>query len=524
MFVEIPRSASQYWLRCGKLVSLLLLLTGESLGVASAASPIDIGSRKQLFVDDYLIESSDGIKLVMHSPQRDGRVLVTNDQPWETHPRMYINAYCSILKDNGIVRLWYDLWERDENWNGKHGREGYAESKDGLVFTKPLQHQYDVNGSRANNIVLPGSIGGTAVWIDDGAPQEHRYKTQAKIYPSGEFHMHSSPDGLRWKLFARPDTGSGDVDSQSIIFWDRHIERYALYTRFWKSHRHKTAPKPEDHRTVRRLESDDLLRWDNQVVVMQPDEVDVARHSTPATPPGKPSIDYYGACVFPYGDQRLYIMLAQAYWHWIPRKPRELDLGPSGGPAAIDVRLGISRDGIHFDLAGNRAPFMALGPEGGFDSKSVWVIPNPIRMGDELWIYYRGTNRDHDDIVDPHSSGKVLSGIGRAVLRLDGFVSANADHTGGEIVTPPITFQGDRLELNVDTSGGGSVHVELLNEQGGLIPGFSREEAITVNGNSVRKLVRWNGVDSDVSPLSGRPIKIRFILHECHLYAFQFVK
>lgn len=528
------------------LLLVLLVTCPVSVAVADQPSFLDIGSRKQLFVDDYLVAASQGIRFVMNPPQRDGRILVTNDQPWESHPRMYINAYCSVLKEKGEVRLWYDLWERDEQMNGKHGREGYAESTDGLHFTKPIQQQYEVNGSRENNIVIPGSIGGTAVWIDPHAPPEHRYKSQAKVYPSGEFHMHSSPDGVHWQPFVVLDKVPGDVDSQSIVFWDPHVQRYALYTRFWKSHRHETAEKPTDYRAVRRMESDDLVHWDSQAIVLEPDQDDVGRHATSTTPPGKPPVDYYGACVFPYGDQPVYIMLAEAYWHWIPRRLRGKDLGPEGGPATIDVRLAVSRDGIHFQRMGNWAPFMALGPEGSFDSRSVWVIPSPVRMGDELWIYYCGTNRDHNDVIDPvsrgdlpldtnnvvlddlvldpDSGGKVLSGIGRAVLRLDGFVSAETDHRGGQITTPLLTFTGNRLELNVDTSGGGLVQVELLDQHGHPIPGFARDDCVLLNGNSVRMLVRWKGASSEVSQLAGKPVQVRFYMRECKLYAFQFVE
>ena len=500
---------------------LLLLSWSTSVGAHAPHDPIHIGSRKQLFIDDYLVESSDGVEWVMNPPQRDGRVLLTNDQPWESLPGMALGIYCSVIKDNGLVRIWYDLWQRGGRG---HGRLAYAESQDGLHFTKPIQNQYAINGSKENNIVIPGSIGGGSVWIDPQAPQEHRYKNQAKIYPSFDFQMYSSPDGLHWKPYLQPDPGPGGWDSQSIIFWDPPVKRYALFTRFWKSHRHKTSPAPNDFRTVRRLESDDLQHWDSQTIAMQPDTADWARYSTTATPPGKPPVDYYGATVFRYDEQSLYIMLAHAYWHWIPRQPKEKDLGPTGGPAAIDVRLAVSRDGVQFRRLARSKPFMALGPAGHFDSRFVWAMPNPVRMGDELWIYYAGSNRDHDNVLDPAANGELQTGIGRAVLRLDGFVSADADHAGGQITTPLVIFSGKQLELNVDTSGGGSVTVELLDSQDQPIPGFSQDHAVPVNGNSVRLPVEWAGTDSDISPWAGKPVKLRFRLRECKLYAFQFVK
>jgi hypothetical protein len=149
-------------------------------------------------------------------------------------------------------------------------------------------------------------------------------------------------------------------------------------------------------------------------------------------------------------------------------------------------------------------------------------MPNPIRMGDELWIYYVGQNRDHNGNIDPGApDGKFLSGIGRAVLRLDGFISADAGYRGGWLTTPLIRFSGGRLELNVATSGGGSVEVELLDEQGRPIEGYSKAASRIINGNSVRMPVRWKTTD-DVSQLAGRPVRLRFHMQDCKLYAFQF--
>ena len=89
-----------------------------------------------------------------------------------------------------------------------------------------------------------------------------------------------------------------------------------------------------------------------------------------------------------------------------------------------------------------------------------------------LGVTPSGLNKDHDGLVDP-AAGGYLSGIGRAVMRLDGFVSAEAEYGGGEIVTPIIRFSGERLELNVDTGGGGSVLVELQDAYGRPISGFA---------------------------------------------------
>ena len=485
-------------------------LAADKDHVESTAQPsvIDVGARKQLFVDERFIASSGGVELVMHRPQRDGQVLVTADQPWEAGGR--IAVYSSVLRENGKTRVWYDLLTPTGEGPYDHERRVcYAESEDGLQYVKPQLGLHEVNGSKANNVVLPGVIGGCAVWIDPQADPADRYKTQTKVYPIGQLHMHSSPDGLHWTKFARLDPGPGGWDTQSIVFWDPDIERYALFTRYWE-HNDDRARR---YRTVRRLESDDLLNWDQQSIVMQPDEDDLATHETPTA---QPPVDYYGADVFRY--EGVYLMLAQAFWHWQPRPPSE-----KLGPSTFDVRLAVSRDGETFQRVGGWSPFLSLGPEGRFDSRFVWAMPDPVRMGDELWIYYVGSNQDHDGVVDPASDGEHLSGISRAVLRLDGFVSANAGYSGGQLTTPLIRFSGNSLELNVNTGGGGSVLVELLDEKGQPLPGYSQSDAIPVVGNSVNMPVTWKG-GTDVSEMAGRAVRLRFSMQDCQLYAFQFVE
>ena len=243
-----------------KITILVLALTGLAETPVPAAVPssvaprtVEVDSRKQLFVDRHLIESSRDVTLSMHSPQRDGRVLITADQPWEKD--CHVLVYSSVVKDRGKIRVWYDLFKRTGPGPYDHMRMvAYAESTDGIHFVKPKLGLYALAGSKQNNIVLPDKIGGCAVWIDSRAPAAHRYKTQAKVYPTGEFHMHSSPDGLKWTLFSKPHPGPGGHDTQSVVFWDPAVKRYALFTRFWAHH----SDRVRRYRTVRRMETNDL--------------------------------------------------------------------------------------------------------------------------------------------------------------------------------------------------------------------------------------------------------------------------
>lgn len=491
---------------------------------AEPAAPIDVGNRKQLFLDGQMIREARDIRLTFHEPYRSDELLVTADQPWETGPGAYICAGSSVLKVDGKVRLWYDLILEEERPGVDTARAlAYAESEDGIHFTKPKLGLCDLRGSTENNLVMPDFVAGGAVWLD---PNDliNPYKSQAPNR-AGKLVLFQSPNGLRWSEARQWEVGH--CDTQTIVFWAETIKRYVLFTRRWLG-----EAGPKEYRVVRRLESPDLIAWGDETIVMQADEADLALAETVT---GQPAMDYYGASVFRYPDAGgLYIMLAQPFWHW-RQYPEEQQWGGTGdpelaqyerlGPSSMDVRLAVSRDGKDFTFAPERTPFLRLGPDGSFSSRMVWALPNPIRMGDELWFYYFGMNRDHESFLDPLATG-LQTGIGRAILRLDGFASMEAGFSEGIVTTQLLRFSGNRLEVNLDTSGGGYALVELLDEQGEPLPGYARGDATYLCGNSVRMPVTWGGRNadrSDVGALAGKSVAARFILRNCRLYAFQFV-
>ena len=89
-------------------------------------------------------------------------------------------------------------------------------------------------------------------------------------------------------------------------------------------------------------------------------------------------------------------------------------------------------------------------------------------------------------------------------------------------MTPPMIFEGSRLELNIDTSAGGFARVEILDERGKPIPGFTYHDADELNGNNVNMPVSWNG-NQDLSSLKGKPVRLNIRMRAAKLYAFQFL-
>src|SRR5688500_5227883 len=67
-----------------------------------AAEPIELGSRRELFVDGYLIDKLDRAELRLQTPRDEG-VAFNLDQPWEGA----FSAYTTILKDGDKYRAYY---------------------------------------------------------------------------------------------------------------------------------------------------------------------------------------------------------------------------------------------------------------------------------------------------------------------------------------------------------------------------------------------------------------------------------
>ena len=113
------------------------------------------------------------------------------------------------------------------------------------------------------------------------------------------------------------------------------------------------------------------------------------------------------------------------------------------------------------------------------------------------------------------------SGIFRATLRRDGFVSADAGYGGGEFTTPPLQFGGARFELNCDGGAGGWLKVEIQDPNGQPLPGYGLADAVAVVGNATSKPVGWKDRDT-VNELIGQSVRLRFVMRDMKLYAFQF--
>jgi hypothetical protein len=141
-----------------------------------------------------------------------------------------------------------------------------------------------------------------------------------------------------------------------------------------------------------------------------------------------------------------------------------------------------------------------------------------VRRGEEIWQYYLGSEQYHSSW-----SGKGREAVFRVIQRLDGFVSADTTYTGGMLATRPLTFQGNRLALNIDTGATGYAQVGILDERGKPIDGFGVDDCVYINGDFIDAEVEWLNKGTDVSSLAGKPVQLVFRSRGTKLYSLQFV-
>ena len=503
----------------------IALLIVVQAACAADVPVLEIGNRRQVFIDGRFLASSKNVELVVHPPRKTGERNIVPDRPWENGD---IGVYCTVLKDGDTYHLWYPAGPG----------LCYARSKDGIVWEKPNLGLADCNGSRDNNIVIGGGAGGMdkcgsegMVFIDPTAPPEQRFRYAVRI--SDELKdtvVFSSPDGIRWKLthehvltFTAPQKPN-HLDSQNVIFWDDRIGRYVAYMR---RNVKKTGPRM---RTVARSESPRLggfAEAQEAPIVLAHDELDARLGDQEV-------VDYYTSGVIKYPwAQDAYFMFPQAYFHYVPGKLAEFPKQCPANAGPLDTRFAASRDGITWNRF-DRRPFVRLGMRGEFDCMNARLFYGlvPSVDGRELYMYYLGSDQLHGWGRDERNNRLLTeaglaptqntSVISRLVSRRDGFVSARAAYAGGEFTTPPMRFAGKELVLNVDTSAAGLVRCELQDDRGRPIDGHRLEDCDVIHtANELDRPVRWRG-RTDVSALAGRPVRLRVAYRDADLYAFQF--
>ncbi len=444
---------------------------------AESQDVLDIGSRRELFVDDFLISRMEGAQLRLHKPEPREVALVC-DSPWEGNT----SAYFAFFPDGDGFRAYY----RGAHFDGTTKKESHpevachAQSRDGIAWTKPSLGACEFGGSRENNIVWTGEGSHNFAPFKDAnpvCPPDARYKALAGGTTVREgrkqdcLNALQSADGVHWRRMAQAVITDGAFDSQNLAFWDAERGHYRAYWRIFAA----------GTRAIRTATSSDFLHWEHHA--------DLAYGEAPVE-------HLYTNAVMPYvRAPHLLIGFPTRY------QPKTEQVEPV---------FMTSRDGVRFrrwrgelipitaprDRDGNRSNYMAWG---------VLQLPGQDR---EMSVfateaYYKGP----------------ASRVRRFVFRTDGFVSVHAPERG-ELVTPPLRFAGTGLEINARTAAPGGIGVEIQDDSGRPLPGLSVTDCLPVRGDDIAFRVTWKR--GGLKDLAGRPVRLRFVLENADLFAMKF--
>ena len=490
----------------------------------------DLGSEKHLFADWMLVEPGygvawaaatpvqwempHGVKIVAHRPRMDSGPFLRQDQPWESSV-----SQASVVQEDGLFRVYYRVQAPGEGRGRPSGSMlAYAESEDGLTWTKPNLGLIDVDGSKDNNFVYgldiargrPILTGSVFKDQNADAPDEERYKLIARVPdPAGQESIQGalSPDGIRWRTLKDPIIPAYFSDTLNVADFDPRRGQYVGYFRGWTKFR---RGKLHGRRTIAYSETENFPSWPTPWTILAPDMNDGA------------DTDIYTNSYTQVPGADAYVMFPAFY-------QRNIDV--------MEVHMMVSRDGLHCQRP-LRAPIIPLGtPESpGVGSMAVGRGMISRRQG-EWSVPVSLTPWTHNESHYAESgAARRKSHLYFASWRQDGFTSLEAE-SYGEFTTVPFTFEGSHLQVNAWTRFGGGITVEVADPSGeamgrfadgkeavdaATVEGMSFEDSDPITGDHLSHTVTWRG-GSDLSAWTGRPIRLRFRMRRARLHSLQFV-
>ena len=470
--------------------------------------------QRQLFLDDYGIAAMDGLTRTMHQPAKVGAV-IRPDLPWE----VTLQTYCAPQWDPAeqLFKLWMIT---STNIPGLRGMT-YAESKDGVNWSKPILRQMEVAGSLENNFVTrdpsltwPANAIENAVYDPDDPDPARRFKGLANARNREPI---VSPDGIHWTKLDVPSIPSSD---QSNMSYDRQSGTFiatvkqggpygrSVYLTTSTDFDHWTAPRLNFHADA----LDQTLGVQNIQARLADPTLQQPFYNTPSVY----NVDVYNMGVFRY--EGLYIGTPAMYHAVgaIPNYPNTVGFHL--------VQLACSRDLTNWKRLGNRQPFIGPSPvgEGNFDLTQIIGPSNAVVRGDALLFYYTGIKyRGEWTYVGDYPNGYTVpmpgldSDVGAvclAVLRRDGFISLDAGDQFGTVLTEPFEVTDKHLFVNIDAPDG-AMFVQVLD-------GDDRVVATSdiIAGNLPFAEVPW--LQGSLAELLGEVVSLRFRLRDGNLYSY----
>ncbi|MBM3498515.1 MAG: hypothetical protein FJX74_07565 [Armatimonadetes bacterium] len=306
--------------------------------------------------------------------------LLVADRPHED----FCIGYCTVIREAGRWRMWYEAYDHTYR-NDADGYLCYAESPDGLHWTKPNLNLVEVNGSRDNNVLVSGretgGIHGHNVFLDAAAAPGDRYKIVFTKWLDGQWQVFggASADGLHWRLGDAPLLAQNS-DTQNACFRDGDL--YRLFVRQW------SQPNFGGKRIVGATASPTFGAFPNADTVLRPTALD------------PDNLHFYNSAATRLSES-LYLLLPSGFYV---------------GEDVLRVHAAWSADGRTFHRLG-RQPLLDVGE--GFDSMGLYIGPGAIPADEPgtYWLYYVGSSLGHDQNVPDKAT--YLGGIGRFRLRVE---------------------------------------------------------------------------------------------------------
>ena len=380
-------------------------------------TPLDVGSRRQLFIDNRFVAASSHVSLTPEQPEVRAESLLSPLRPWEAGRA---GAWASLLHHEGRFHL-YDGYQWDEE--SRHiAREThahlYAVSNDGQHFEKPSLDLFVIDGSGRNNACMR-SIEGGSVFIDPLAPEQRRFRfigrsakvrgcnwDQVEGIDGNHTWMFTSPDGVRWRRNREPLLRLWLGATQSAV-WDGDLGTWVLFLRA-----HVLAPNGVSRRAVARTAVADLDQSlalpaspesASSAHAFLSDELPIVLDVDEDDPPGAQI--YVGNITRYARAQDVYLAFPPI---WYDRR------SAADASDKVEVQLAVSRDGISWQRPW-RQPLIAPGVLGAASAGQIFPVPDPVIVGDEIWLYFTAMAEDHMSEVS--GSRQSPAGAGRVAPR-----------------------------------------------------------------------------------------------------------
>lgn len=475
------------------------LFIGAMSSQVTADEPVNIGSRRELFVDRHLVDQLSGVSIQLQRPQSAG-IALKFDQPWEGQ----VSGYVTVFRDGPLYRMYYrgrPLTGYGDNDPRAQEVTCYAESNDGISWTKPRLGLISFGGSKENNAIL-ADVGHVthnfAPFLDTrpSVPKSERIKAVGGSSQSGLIAF-TSEDGIHFrKLRDEPIIKGGAFDSQNNILWSEHEKCYVCFFRTFKN----------GVRWITRTTSTDFINW-------------------------TPAVD------MTYGDtpnEHLYTNQTDSYFraphYYIGTAARFLPNRRSLTDAQV-TELKLEGPGNYTGLKLESSDAVLLTSRGGNQYDRMF-LESLVRPGPDLKNWTARSNYPARGIIPTGTAemsiyiqrhyGQPTAHLERLTFRTDGFAAVHAGYQPGDLSTRPLIFQGKRLTVNVSCGAAGGLFVEIQNADGTPIPGFTLNDCLELNTDDIDRTVAWKS-GADVSSLAGKPVRLRFRLKDGDLYSYQFV-